>query len=59
MSARIVDANTIEFGYQSQARAIALLDRAPRTLEIDGETVPPVLPLTLPRGQHLVRITCP
>jgi hypothetical protein len=58
-SARIVDANTIEFTYQSQARAIAILDRAPRTLEIDGEPVPVTSPLVLPRGQHLVRITCP
>jgi hypothetical protein len=54
-----VDANTIEFTYQSQARAIALFDRVPRTLTIDGEPVSPASPLMLPRGQHLVRVTCP
>jgi hypothetical protein len=58
-SARIVDAATIEFTYQSGARAIAILDRPAANVEIDGEAVPAALPLSLPRGQHLVRVTCP
>jgi hypothetical protein len=58
-SARIVDAATIEFTYQSAARAIAITDRIPARVEIDGESVPVSSPLQLPRGQHLVRLTCP
>ena len=53
-SARIVNATTIEFAYRSQSRAIALLDRAPRKIQIDGEDAP--LSLLLPRGQHVVTI---
>ena len=55
-SARIADAGTIEFTYQSQARAIAILDRVPRAIEVDGQAVAPASPLLLPRGQHLVRV---
>lgn len=58
-SARIVDVATIEFTYQSAARAIAITDRVPTRVEIDGENVPISSPLQLPRGQHLVRLTCP
>jgi hypothetical protein len=54
-SARSVSPDTIEFSYESQSRAIARFDRQPRTMEIDGATVPPT-PL-LPRGQHLVTVT--
>jgi hypothetical protein len=59
-SARAVDATTIEFSYQSSARAIAILDRAPLGLQVDGSNEPlqPAGPKTifLPRGQHFVTI---
>jgi hypothetical protein len=48
----------MEFSYQSSARAIAILDAAPRRMQIDGvEEVPQFAgPVTilLPRGQHVV-----
>jgi hypothetical protein len=49
----------IEFAYQSNSRAMAVLDRTPRRLAIDGVEVPAVLignVLILPRGQHLITI---
>ncbi|MGA3237817.1 MAG: hypothetical protein ABSG03_16105 [Bryobacteraceae bacterium] len=60
-SARIVAGGEIEFSYRSTARAIAVLDRAPRRIRIDGsehklEMVGPTTVL-LPRGDHLVTIT--
>jgi len=45
--------------YQSSARAIALLDRTPKSLAIDGvPSIPQMLGngLLLPKGQHLVSI---
>ena len=53
----------MEFAYESQARALARLDRRPRRVVIDGveahpetvETETGVM-LRLPRGQHLVEI---
>jgi hypothetical protein len=56
-SAVVVDASTIEFAYQSQSRAIALLERPAKRVEVDGESAAPSVPLLLPRGQHLVRVT--
>ena len=60
-SARTVDAETIEFAYQSQARAIAVLDGPPAKLQIDGEDAAPQMAgpktLLLPRGQHFVTVT--
>jgi hypothetical protein len=59
-SARAVNAKTIEFSYQSSARAIAILDRAPVTVQVDGSDE--AVQLTgatsffLPRGQHFVSI---
>ena len=50
----------IEFAYQSSARAMALLERAPARLEIDGVQHAPDMAgnvLLLPRGQHLVSLT--
>jgi hypothetical protein len=59
-SAQYGAGDSIEIAYRSQARAYAVLDRAPIGVEIDGEPVRPVLcgPATLafPRGQHLVTI---
>jgi hypothetical protein len=52
--ARIIAPHTLEFTYQSQSRAIALLDRAARKIQIDGEDAP--LSLVLPRGQHVVTV---
>src|SRR5262249_17496434 len=42
-SARVVSADSIEFTYQSQSRAIALADRPIRKVQIDGEDAPPTL----------------
>jgi hypothetical protein len=60
-AARAVSATTIEFSYQTTTRAIAILDRAPRRLQIDGaeEPLERAGPNTilLPRGQHVVTIT--
>jgi hypothetical protein len=50
----------LEFVYQSSARALALLDREPARVEIDGELSSTVLEgrlLKLPRGQHIVTVT--
>jgi hypothetical protein len=49
----------IEFAYESSARAMAVLERAPGRVEIDGvEQTPQLLGnvLLLPRGQHLVTL---
>ena len=60
-AARAVDAAVIEFSYQSAARAIAILDRVPRGIRIDGVEEPlrqaGPKTLLLPRGQHVVTIT--
>jgi len=54
----------VEFSYQSNARALALLNARPRKIEIDGAIAGEKLPesganfvLTLPRGQHIVQLT--
>jgi len=55
----VVTAGGIEFAYKSTARAMALLDRAPSRLEIDGVEYPAEMSgnvLLLPRGQHLVNL---
>jgi hypothetical protein len=58
-SARIRSASAVEFSYQSAGRAIALLDRAPASVEIDGAAVAVSgsAVLMLPRGQHVVVVT--
>jgi hypothetical protein len=59
-AARRVSATSIEFSYQSAARAIAVFDRAPRRMELDGAEEPLQLAgpktILLPRGQHVVTI---
>jgi hypothetical protein len=60
-TARDVAAGGIEFTYRSTARAIAVLDRAPQRIRIDGapcklEMAGPNTVL-LPRGEHVVTIT--
>jgi len=49
-----VDNSTIEFGYQSRSRAIAILDRAAQRIEIDGIPFNATTPLMLPPGEHTV-----
>ena len=55
-AARTINSTTIEFSYQSNARAIAILDRPIGSMQIDGVDLPPAQ--LLPRGQHVVTITC-
>jgi len=62
-SAERTDDSTIDLSYENSSRALALLDRKPTRLEIDGASAGlTVLPsgkrysLLLPRGQHLVTI---
>jgi len=60
-AARAVDSKTLEFTYQSAARAVAIVSRKPVKLQIDGVDEVPKLtgPMTLllPRGQHVVTLT--
>ena len=59
-SAEMVDGHTIELSYQSSARALAVLDRKPLRVEIDGVAGAPDAAggnaIFLPRGQHIVTI---
>ena len=59
-AARVVDASTVEFSYQSSARAIAVLNRPVSRMEIDGQSETPVsagpVTIILPRGQHVVSV---
>jgi hypothetical protein len=55
--------SSVEVSYQSSSRALALLDRKPVRLELDGGNAPLSFlasggnyTLVLPRGQHLVMI---
>ena len=51
--------DSIVFGYRSSAQALAVLERAPKRVEIDGEEVNNGINgnvLKLPRGQHLVTV---
>jgi hypothetical protein len=52
----------LEFTYQSGGRAIAIVSRKPVTLQIDGVEQPLArdasVTLLLPRGQHVVTLTC-
>jgi hypothetical protein len=56
-------ARSIEFAYRSPARALALVDKRPARIEVDGETTKIAIReagnaylLPLPRGQHLVSL---
>jgi hypothetical protein len=59
-SAQLTGTNAIELSYLSPARACAILNRKPVTVEIDGAETPPDQAgpnaIFLPRGQHLVTI---
>jgi hypothetical protein len=56
-------AGGLEFAYRSDARAFAVVDKRPHSVEIDGAAAQPQVldtisgfTLRLPRGQHSVRI---
>jgi hypothetical protein len=62
LGASVAD-DAIEFEYRSRAQAIALLDREPQSIFVDGQPVSvPVLKgtkhwsLFLPKGAHRVRV---
>lgn len=59
-AARNGDARTVEFSYGSSALAIALLERAPQKIQVDGAdanlSMAGSAAVMLPRGQHLVSI---
>ena len=51
---------SIDFAYSSGSRALAVLDRLPERVEIDGAEVKPQFlgkTLFLPRGQHIIKLT--
>ncbi len=59
-AARVLSASSIEFEYQSSARAIAIFDRPAGRVDVDGDPAAsenggPVTVL-LPSGRHLVRV---
>jgi hypothetical protein len=59
-SARVAKSGAVEFAYRSSARAMAVLNRKPAKLQIDGVELPPAMTgehtVALPRGQHVVTI---
>ena len=63
-SAERTEKSGIELSYECASRAVALVDRKPARLEIDGADVPVTFlasgnnrySLLLPRGQHLVTV---
>jgi hypothetical protein len=60
-AARRTGPRRIEFAYRSDSRALAVLDRQPKSLQVDGTPRQPELAgprtLLLPRGQHVVTVT--
>ena len=60
-AARRVNPTTLEFSYLSAARAIAVFDRRPLRVVVDGAEESPQFAgpktILLPRGQHFVTIT--
>jgi hypothetical protein len=60
-AARRVNATTLEFSYLSAGRAIAVFDRRPLHVVVDGAEESPQFAgpktILLPRGQHFVTIT--
>jgi hypothetical protein len=52
----------IQLAYRASARVLAVLDRTPERMEIDGVKTEPVMygnTLVLPKGQHLVTLAAP
>ena len=60
-AARRISATMLEFSYRSSARALAILDRKPLLVDVDGASTPLQLAgsrtILLPPGQHIVTIT--
>ena len=58
-SAQILGVGKITFSYESAARAIAVLDTIPKSIQVDGENgeSPVTQVVFLPRGQHFVTIS--
>ena len=59
LKAASVAGRGLEFAYQSSARALAVFDRLPGSVEIDGSEAHPMSlgnVMMLPRGQHLVTV---
>lgn len=60
VGARQISAGSVEFSYESSSRAIAIFDRRPLKLSVDGADEPPQFAgpktILLPRGQHVVTI---
>lgn len=56
-AARYAGDGAIEVSYQASSRAIAIFDRPPKALELDGSPLPdpPAEWVLLPRGSHLLR----
>jgi hypothetical protein len=59
-----VAGKTVSFSYESSSRAIALLDRRPVHVSVDGAVIEPDLvaaqrhwSLRLPRGRHTVALS--
>ncbi len=57
------EGDRVDFSYRAKARALALLDRKPREIIVDGTTIEPDLvpatrhwSLRLPRGRHAVSL---
>ena len=61
-AARAIGDKTVEFSYASEARAIAVFDSPVRRVVVDGTEEERQLvgkrAVLLPRGQHIVTITC-
>ncbi len=62
-TARFAGGGAMEFSYASDSRALAVLDRPPSRIEIDGVAQDLRLAgprtILLPRGQHVVRLEGP
>ena len=58
-SACVGQGGAIEFSYQSASRAIAILDRAPKSVRVDGKDLTVAagsMTILLPQGQHTVTV---
>jgi hypothetical protein len=63
LSSAVTSASGLRLSYQSDGRALAILNALPRKLDVDGAAVDPKSTptglhflLMLPRGQHIVQI---
>jgi hypothetical protein len=54
ISARYTESGNIEFSYNAQRRAIAIFDRQPKSVQVDGKASEVAPYLLLPRGDHKV-----